>query len=394
MAETSPLSAPPPDVAKFPPPPRYLVLSDMHFGTPESNINESTLNDSLVRYIVAGAPWQEIIFTGDLLDANLSTFARAIEGGQWEDNSKPLFGFRAFLSALDTGAKQRPNLEKAGLCGVAKRWVYIPGNHDYKVWDILSTDVAFTQVLKTGQRLPQHGTVRSQTWVGLTSFFAGIFVPFQAERDVLVSYPDHEVTFTVMGQGEPSKRSMLFTHGHYLDSSQSWLSGIRKRFAAAYTPEEIAAVSRAFFIETAQYQTVANAVSFTRRSRGLVNKIVGPKGSLSTFEKISAWIRALPFRWLFRNEKKDGGKLDDHLEAIETYVRNFATCSRSPAWFVFGHTHRQGHGRTHQPEMDVYNAGSCYRDGEKCISFAQIGTASNGSPTVELRYLDVAGVVR
>src|SRR5216684_3852522 len=80
---------------------RFLVLSDMHFGTPESSINDARYNEALVAHIVARGPWKEIIFTGDLLDVNLSTLTRAIEGGTWPGLGVPLLGFRGFLEALD-----------------------------------------------------------------------------------------------------------------------------------------------------------------------------------------------------------------------------------------------------------------------------------------------------
>ena len=86
---------------------RYLVLSDMHFGTPESSINDIRFNSALIKYMVSRAPWEEIVLIGDLLDINLSTFTRSIEGTTGEGQDKPLFGFQKFIEALDSLMKQK-----------------------------------------------------------------------------------------------------------------------------------------------------------------------------------------------------------------------------------------------------------------------------------------------
>lgn len=65
---------------------RYLVLSDMHFGTLESSVNDARFREAMIDYMVSRAPWEEIVFNGDLLDVNLSTLTgllRAAPGRTW-----------------------------------------------------------------------------------------------------------------------------------------------------------------------------------------------------------------------------------------------------------------------------------------------------------------------
>ena len=47
---------------------RYLVLSDLHFGTGRSSVNDESVVQALVCFIAQHRPWTEVVFTGDLLD--------------------------------------------------------------------------------------------------------------------------------------------------------------------------------------------------------------------------------------------------------------------------------------------------------------------------------------
>src|SRR5689334_20484734 len=107
----------------------------MHFGATQSSINSDELRRALVAHIAEAAPWTEIVFTGDLLDANLSTFLRAIEGHAG-NGAAEVVGFRRFIEELDATMHATG---RGGLASLAGRWVYVPGNHDYKVWDLLAT---------------------------------------------------------------------------------------------------------------------------------------------------------------------------------------------------------------------------------------------------------------
>jgi UDP-2,3-diacylglucosamine pyrophosphatase LpxH len=372
---------------------RYLVLSDMHFGTPESKINDASCRDALVAHMVAQAPWKEIVLTGDLLDVNLATFKRAIEGGKFEDLKDPLFGFRELLTALDRRMRDRSG---TGLAALAEAWVYTPGNHDYKVWDMLSTHVAFEEVLKSGSSLSSYPSpLQSYRWSGLASFFGGLFQPFGVHDRVAVEYPDHVVEFSIAGGREVEKARMVLTHGHYLDKSQTLWSDLNARLGPELEPEALAEAIRDVFIKTAQYQALANAVSYTLSTRQLVSGAVGPGGWGSRLEKFLHWLRGLPLRLLFGAEKRRGEPLSaDQLERIETYLTRFRGYGEVPRWFVFGHTHRQAQGQTPNLRVQAYNAGSCYPEGDKMITFAEIEVGATGAPEVRLRWVDGNGEVK
>lgn len=370
---------------------RYLILSDMHFGTSESQINEQAPRDGLMAYMVDNAPWKEIVFTGDLLDVNLSTFRLALEGGQHQDEAKPLFGFQQLLAELDQRMKAQSG---AGLEDLADRWVYTPGNHDYKVWDILSTHVAFEDVLVRGAALSSFpGPLQAGSWSGLESFFGGLFRSFGIEERVLVEYPDHIIDLAGKGESTPASR-LLLTHGHYLDKSQTLWNDIGERLGESVDVSELPKRRRALFIKTAQYQAVANAVSYTLRMRQVVSGAVGPQGLGSKLWRVVHWLSSLPLRLFFGAERRRGERLDyAQLRRIEVYVARFRGHSEPPRWFVFGHTHRQGEGITPKLRIRAINSGSCYPDEGAMITFAVIVSGENAAPLVHLRRVDGQGTV-
>lgn len=361
---------------------RYLVLSDMHFGTPESSVNDARFRDALIGHIVSRAPWEEIVLTGDLLDVNLSTITRAIEGGAWEDLDAPLFGFRQFVQELDTRMRQQAT--DKGLKDLAKKWIYVPGNHDYKIWDMLSSKVVCEDVIASGKQMGSEPTpLMMRKWLGDESFFAGIFRPYGAQGRVVVEYPHHEILF---GQ---ELEKMVLTHGHYLDAKQTRFNDLSDHFRNAKTPEEIRKVRRRIFIETAQYQTVANAVSFTRGFRGLVNVLVGPDARGNKIKKLLNQFGGRLLSLFFPGEGMKGKQLSSkQLLNIEYYLEHFCVDAKPPRWFVFGHTHRQGRGTVSGLCVEVYNAGSCYIDRGMPMTFVEIETDIKGLPIIQFMCVD------
>lgn len=364
---------------------RYLVLSDMHFGTPESSINNPQYSSPLIQYIASRAPWDEIIFTGDLLDLNLATFTRAIEGGQYADLAAPLFGFRQFVQSLDARMKQA-SLEK-GLPDFARRWIYLPGNHDYKVWDMLATKVVCEDVLASGNPMGSVPTpLMKYRWTGDESFFAGIFRSHGVHDRVVVEYPNHEIVF--------GEEQMVLTHGHYLDAKQTLLNELSDHLRDVTTPDGIRKAVRAIFIETAQYQSLANAVSFTRSARRIVDVLVGPDNWFNKIKKIFKRAGGWFIRFLFPTEGQRGELISPrHLANIDYYLERFCGYSKLPRWFIFGHTHRQDDGKTSPRGAQVYNAGSCYLDREMPVTFIEIETDTTNAPDVRLMFVSKSGKV-
>jgi len=363
-----------------------LVLSDMHFGTAQSSINVATFRDPLVAYIAAGAPWKEIVFTGDLLDANLSTLRVAIEGRRG-DGIGEVTGFRGFLELLDAAARDR-----GGLAGVAERWVYVPGNHDYKVWDLLATRLAFEDVLERGEKLGSTVAIplREHSWPDGSSFIAGVFKPFSVEHRVTIEYPNHVARFG------PNRDRMVFTHGHYLDPSQTRGNDLARHLERA-DQKDPSGEAREIFIETAQYQAVASAVSYTADFRGLADQLVGPDGLLDKLRKVAASIGAWLLKWIFARDASLRGKTlsDRQLASIRAYLTRFCRFDRTPRWFVFGHTHAQCQGEVKgEPPIQVWNVGSCYPDRGLPITFLEVHGGGASEPVVRLMCVDASGSVR
>lgn len=364
-----------PEASLLPDPKRILVLSDMHFGTRESSINNNDLRGALVRYICSRAPYSKVVFTGDLLDANLSTMRLAIEGGRRRRTAGLVVGLRTFLSELDRAKKDLSG--GGGLKDVADRWVYIPGNHDYMVWDLLANKVAFEDVLDRGESLGT--TVKSplmvHSWKNGSAFIAGIFQQFGVRDRVDVEYPNHVEVL-------PDGRSIWFTHGHYVDRWQTRFNDLREVFATRADDESN---RRRIFIETAQYQTMARALSFTPETTRVVDSVFGPGGWTAKLLKLLVSLSSALQRLLFLRENPSSGKALSTrlLENILVYVRRFSAVEPPPKWFVFGHTHRQDQGRTKDGEIEVVNAGSCYVDRGMPITFVEIEV---GPPEGELRF--------
>lgn len=352
---------------------RYLVLSDMHFGTPESSINDVRFRNPLLDHIVFHAPWEEIILTGDLLDLNLSTFTRSIEGV-----SPSLFGFRKFIQELDSRMKQKePGKD---LKDLTKRWIYLPGNHDYKIWDMLSTKIVCEDVLASGNPMGSVPTpLMKYEWIGKESFFAGIFSPFSTQDQVVVKFPNHEISFGEDGE------EMVLTHGHYLDLTQTRFNDLSKHLSDVTDPSEVKKIVRRIFIATAQYQTAANAVSFTQSWRDFVNDMVGPDAFLNRVKKLKNQIGGRLLKFFFPGEGARGKKISaKQLINIETYLKHFCGYRDMPRWFIFGHTHHQEKVKTSRFGVEVYNVGSCYPDRGMPVTFIEIETNAEGKPNVQL----------
>lgn len=366
-------------------PDRFLVMSDMHFGTPESSINDPALRRALLAHLVAQAPWREIILTGDLLDANLSTLTRAIEG-RVAGRGPAICGFRGFLQELDE-AMRRAGAGQ-GLREVARRWIYVPGNHDYKIWDLLASRLACEDVLARGDEMGSVPTpVQAHRWEGDASFFAGLFRPFGASDRVLVTYPDHEVSFA-------AGHRMVLTHGHYLDPSQTRGNALPAALGGDLAGEGLERVRRRIVKETAQFQALASAVSYVGDTLRLADGLFGPAGLLDRLRKLRDALGrrllglAFPSRGALRGHALSPGLV----EGAEVYVERFRAYRPLPRWFVFGHTHRQGQARSPRLGLAVFNAGSCYPDQGRPITFLEIAEAG-GEPAVQLMCVDRAGRV-
>lgn len=351
---------------------RYLILSDMHFGVNEVSLNNAKVVDVLYQYMTEHKPWNSVIFSGDLLDLNLATLTTALEGNNSTDTR--LLGFREFVKHA---------LDKLGDSSSVENWIYIPGNHDYWVWNTLSTQIACLSVLSSGSCM---GTIPSPLmqykWQGNAAFISGVF-PISIRDRVAVEYPNHVITY--------NGGDILITHGHYLDWSQTELEDLCKSLKEC---KDQKGTVRRIFIKTAQYQAVANAVSFTSHTRRFIDLLFGP-GNLK--DKIIKYFKHLfeNASTIFNSSMRDKTIDTKQLMFIEYYLKYFRNYEdEPPKYFIFGHTHKQGSASTKYlsdvetlyqgKEIKVFNAGSFLTDGEALASFLTVEITPGQEPDIKM----------
>ncbi len=278
---------------------KRIIFSDLHFGDPQCSLSNPSVATGLRSFLWNLGPVEDLILAGDILDANISSLTRAIEGKKGSDTWPKQIGLRRWLAHLFEDGKFD-----------VKHIVYVPGNHDYIIWNILSTNEVFAEPISQG-KIPTNLPLTEGTF--LQPFIRGV-APENVRDRFCVLYPDHE--FDLAG------RAVLVTHGHYLDEQQTLFKNLDELIRKEKGDKKKAI--RKFFIGTAQYQAVANAVSYLRDTREFVEKAY--KGISSIFDAIGK----------LRNKPIDVKML----KAIEMYLYYFR--SRQPDVFIFGHTHEAG----------------------------------------------------
>ncbi len=70
-----------------------VIFSDLHFGDSTCSLRLKPVTDGLKKLLSENGPIDEIIFAGDILDANISSLTVAIEGKERAKWPKQI-GFR------------------------------------------------------------------------------------------------------------------------------------------------------------------------------------------------------------------------------------------------------------------------------------------------------------
>jgi predicted phosphodiesterase len=333
-----------------------VILSDLHFGDPLCSLRRKKVTEGLSKFLRGLGEVEEIILAGDILDANISSLTTAIKGRKGTGSWPRQLGFQKWLSFIFEGGQFN-----------AKKIIYVPGNHDYIIWNILSTNKAFVKPLSRGQ-FPENLPLMEAVFP--EPFIRGV-APQKMQDRFIVAYPDHE--FSLAG------RSVLVTHGHYLDNKQSLFKGLRK-FVREEKGKEGRAV-RKFFIRTAMYQAAANSISYTKFTREFVDEAHKKIGGI--FDIIGK----------LRNKPID----KDMLRAIEMYLRYFRI--RKPDVFIFGHTHEASRSETRQKlikkPIEVWNDGSFIEEkGEKRAgTFILANSRVTSDNQVKVYQIDLKGNV-
>ena len=338
---------------------KRVIFSDLHFGDDQCSLSNQKVAQGLRNYLRELGQIDELILAGDILDANISTLTTAIEGrgkGIWPKK----LGFRKWLSYLLEGERFNP-----------KKIIYIPGNHDYVIWDLLSTKKAFIEPIAKGE-IPEN--LPLMEYIFKKPFLQGI-APKHIRSKFIVKYPDHEFLL--------SKRKVLVTHGHYLDESQSLFKSLSELIKKENG--NVKAAVRKFFIMTAQYQAVANSVSFMKNTRTTVDKI--HKGVSSFFDSFGK-LRNKPIN-------------EDTVKAIEMYLSYFRNAS--PDIFIFGHTHKsaclyntkfENKKRLIKKKFEIWNIGSFIMPKQSKQAGTFIVTDDAAQNTIQICKINRSGIVQ
>jgi UDP-2,3-diacylglucosamine pyrophosphatase LpxH len=342
---------------------KRVIFSDLHFGDPDCSLSNQPVATGLQSFLWNLGPVEDLILAGDILDANISSLTRAIEGKKGPSTWPKQIGLRHWLAQLFEGNKFD-----------VKRIVYIPGNHDYIIWNILSTNQVFVDPISQG-KVPTNLPLTEGNFPH--PFIRGV-APEEVRDRFSVVYPDYE--FELKG------RSVLVTHGHYLDEHQTLFKNLAELIRKEKGNKKQAV--RKFFIGTAQYQAVANAVSYLKGTREFVEK---------TYKSISSIFDAIG---KLRNKPIDANML----RAIEMYLCYFR--DEQPDVFIFGHTHEAGRTNTSVlgsdkakrlilKDIDVWNDGSFLYSGSKRLAGTFVVTDDSpqtGGP-IKLLQVDSEGTV-
>jgi UDP-2,3-diacylglucosamine pyrophosphatase LpxH len=301
-------------------PKHALVLSDLHFGDTRCSLHSMRTAHALVERLKGYTPLEEIFLLGDILDLQLATWSQAIEGRILNGPKQRAVGFRYFLNFL---------IQQTG----ARMVTYIPGNHDYKIFDYHSIDRHLIHPLKSGKKLS-----------GRVSFFRKFTPSFlqgllqSPNTQFRVVYPHHIVRL--------SCARILLTHGHYFDPTQSFYQEITKAFPHPVTREQIPELRKTFFRRASAYQNVVSGLSIQPRLRNIFNSVYQPISSL---------------KHSLHHRNRKSFLTPAMRRNIECYA---AFCCRGKVdGVIFGHTHRAGTASFQDGSIRrVWNSGTFLRE--------------------------------
>jgi len=200
---------------------KLAVLSDLHLGAQNCVLVRDGMRlpalDLLLEAIASGGSLDILVILGDLFDLSLAPFDKA-----WADA-------RVFFEAL------RPHATKV---------VYVPGNHDFSMWNYLEQDIAITNRIRTkgspkAFRYSVPAVLDFTAGSGGTPRLAGIdptpgsgydggyfqeLWPCGEDSEFLVAYPN----LYLLEDGGTT----LMTHGQYFDGFWNLLGDLCVEAAA------------------------------------------------------------------------------------------------------------------------------------------------------------------
>jgi UDP-2,3-diacylglucosamine pyrophosphatase LpxH len=277
----------------------------------------------LVRKLSEFQPITEIFLLGDILDLQLANWAQALEGTIAGKFQKRATGFRYFLNFL---------LRQTG----ARRIIYIPGNHDYRIFDYHSVERYLMSPLRQGKKLSGKIAFFRKFQSG---FLQGIIdVPDVALQ---IHYPHYSMKL--------NQTRLILTHGHFFDPTQAFSHEVGKIFRKGenLSKEEIRKIREQYFRRVSLYQNVVSGLSMKRELR---------KWFTSLYEPLTA------FKQTWEHRKRKSFLTPAMRRSIEAYVRYCCRPAKKTS-LIFGHTHKPGNAQlTSGPVQYIWNAGTFLKE--------------------------------
>jgi UDP-2,3-diacylglucosamine pyrophosphatase LpxH len=273
----------------------------------------------LFRKLSGYSPIHEIILLGDILDLQLANWAQALEGRIGGRLQKRAAGFRYFLNILlgETGARNV---------------VYVPGNHDYRVFDYHSVERYLMGPLKSGKKLSGKIAFFRKFQRG---FMQGIIEDAGVSLQIL--YPHYSIRI--------GKSRVILTHGHLFDPSQAFSHEVGKVFRKSQnlSREEVRKIRERYFRRVSLYQNVVSGLSMKKEFREWFSFLYDP---LTAFKQ----------NWKHRSRKSF--LTPAMRRSIEAYVRYCCRPGKVEG-LIFGHTHKPGQAVLNSgPVRYVWNSGT------------------------------------
>jgi UDP-2,3-diacylglucosamine pyrophosphatase LpxH len=325
--------------------PRYsVVLSDLHFGDSRCSLHSMATVRAFVDRLQNFKPLTEIILLGDILDLQLANWAQAVEGKFLDGPRKRAVGFRYFINHL---------LHETG----CKSVIYVPGNHDYRVFDYHSIEKSLLKPLHEGKKLSgKISFFRSFS----PSFLQGILAAPEAK--ITVVYPHHSMIV--------NGTRIVLTHGHFFDPTQAFNHEIGKVFSKTQEipKKDIHRIRNAYFRRVSFYQTMVSGLSVRRELRDWFNSIYQPVTELTN---------------RLHHRARKTFLTPAMKRSLEQYVR-YCCRSKKVEGVIFGHTHHAGKIKLNAGRVRyVWNSGTFLRESKDSPRGSFLTIGHNGVTPVE-----------
>lgn len=353
---------------------KLAVLSDLHLGAQNCALvrdgRRQPALDLLLEAAAERGPLDSLVILGDLFDLSLAPFDKA-----WEDA-------RLFFQAV------RP---------LATKIVYVPGNHDFSMWNYLEQDIAITNRIRT-QGAPKGfrysvpavldftaGSAGTPRLSGIdptpgSGYDGGYFQelwPRGEDREFLVAYPN----LYLLEEGGTT----LMTHGQYFDGFWNLLGDLCVEAASQELhlqipgkPSVAETVQLNYFTSLLNSSAIGQAGIFADMARSLsADAQTGRTGRMEAMRPgikrfvvaklelhgLFGWIKAAAVRLLLDkalekliariarpgSTRFNADYVTDHKAAIEAYLgmsfrelsglRSRETAPSDMKRMLFGHTH-------------------------------------------------------